>query len=170
MACVVPAAHGANRENPFSFAKVGDWAEYKMTAQNIDGTTKMTIVSKDEKEVTYQIESSFSFMGNKTVEPVRTMKIDLTLPYDAISAANLKSNNVKIENLAEGKEKLNVADKEYDTTWTKLRATADTNGVRIVSEYQMWFCKSVPLGGLVRMDTNSGTFSSRLELVGSGSK
>jgi hypothetical protein len=34
----------------------------------------------------------------------------------------------------------------------------------------MWFAANVPLSGLVRMDTTSPGFTSKLELIGSGSK
>jgi hypothetical protein len=95
--------------------QLGDWVEYKMTGQNIEGSTKMTVVSKDDKEVTYEVAATFSFMGNKTTGPVQTMKIDLTKDYDAISAANLKANDVKIEKLDEGTEKLRASGKEFDT-------------------------------------------------------
>jgi hypothetical protein len=169
-ACFATTLFAADQDNPYRRAKVGDWAEYKMTGPNIEGTTKMTVVSKSDNEVTYEITSTFSFMGNTTVAPVQTIKIDLTKPYDAISAANLKANNVKIETLEEGKEKVKAAGKEYETTWKKLRSTAAANGMTIVSDYQMWFCKDVPLGGLVRMDTTISDVRTRVELVGTGKK
>lgn len=168
--CFVPAIQGADDENPFRNAKLGDWVEYKLTGQNMEGSTKMTVVSKDDKEVTYEVAASFSFMGNKMIAPVQTMKIDLTKAYDAISAANLKRNNVKIEKLDEGNEKLSMAGKEYDTKWTKLRATTTVNEMTIVTDYKMWFSKEVPLSGLVRMDTTAPGMTTKLELIGSGSK
>jgi hypothetical protein len=168
--CFLTAVRGDDKENSYRNAKVGDWAEYMMTGPSVEGSTKMTVVAKDDKELTYEITSTFSFMGNKTVAPVQTMKVDLTKPYDTISAANLKSRNVKIEKLEEGKEKLKAAGKEYDTNWTKLRSTATANGMTIVSDYQMWFCQSVALGGLVRMDTTTGAVTTRVELIGSARK
>ena len=168
--CFSPASRAADDQNPYRDSKVGDWVEYKMTGKNMEGSTKMTIVSKDDKELTYEIAASFSFMGNKMVAPVQTMKIDLTKDYDAISAANLKANNVKIEKLDQGMEKLKVAGKEYDTKWNKLRATATVNEMTIVTEYKMWFSKDVPLSGLVRMDTTASDMTTKLELIGSGSK
>jgi hypothetical protein len=98
------------------------------------------------------------------------MKIDLTKDYDAIGAANAADKNIKLEKIAEGKEKLKIGDKEYDTKWTQTKATATYNGVASVSEYKMWFCKDVPLGGLVKMDTTVGTTTSSLEIVASGKK
>src|SRR5262249_54007948 len=86
---LVPAAVIAGDDHPFKKAKIGDWVEYKMTGA-VGGTTKMTIVAKDDKEVTYEIAATFSFMGKETTAPLQTQKIDLTKNYDPISAANLK--------------------------------------------------------------------------------
>jgi hypothetical protein len=170
LVCFAPAIQGADDENPYRNTKVGDWTEYQLTGQNMEGTTKMTVVSKNDKELTFEVAATFSIMGNKMVAPVQTMKIDLTKSYDAISAANLKANNVKIEKLDEGKEKLKAAGKEYDTKWIKLRATTTVNEMMIVMDYKMWFCKEVPLSGLVRMDTTASAIMTKLELIGTGHK
>src|SRR5262245_53180140 len=156
LACLLPVVGAAEEENPFKKARVGDWVEYKMTGPNIEGKTKMTIVTKDDKEVVYEVTGTFSFMGMESVAPVQKQTVDLTKSYDPIVAANLKRNNVKIEKLAEGKEKLKVGQKEFATNWTKLRSTTTVNNVTIVTDYQMWFAAEVPLGGLVRMDTTGG--------------
>jgi hypothetical protein len=167
---LAPSIQAADNENPFRSAKVGDWAEYMMTGQNTEGSTKMTIVAKDDKELTYEIVATFSFMGKKMVLPAQMMKVDLTKSYDAISAANLKANNVKIEKVDEGKEKLTAGGKEYETNWTKLKATTTVNGMTIVMDYQMWFCQDVPLSGLVRMDTTTTGMTTKVELTAYGSK
>ena len=167
---LVSTIQGADDKNPFRNTYVGDWVEYKMTGQNIEGTTKMSVISKDDKELTYEVTGTFSFMGNKSDAPVQTIKVDLTKDYDAISAANLKEKNVKIEKLEEGTEKLKAAGKEYETKWTKLRATTKVNEMTIVNDFKMWFSKDVPLSGLVRMDTTASDMTTKVELIGSGSK
>jgi hypothetical protein len=166
---------GAEGENAYRDAKVGDWVEYqsKMTADggfDQEGNTKITVVARDDKELTYEVLASLGVNGKTLVAPTQTLKTDLTKSYDAISALNLKQNNVKIEKLGEGKEKLKVAGKEYDTTWTRLRSTATQPEVTVVTDYKMWFCKDVPVNGLVRMDTTGVGLTSRLELIGSGRK
>jgi hypothetical protein len=170
LVCFAPAIQAADDENPFKNAKLGDWVEYKLTGENMEGSTKMTVLSKDNKELVYEVAASVSFMGNKVDGPVQIMKIDLTKAYDAISAANLKAKNVKIEKLDEGKEKLKTAGKEYDTKWTRLRATTMVNEMKMVVDYKMWFSDDVPLSGLVRMDTTAPGMTTKLELIGSGSK
>jgi hypothetical protein len=168
LVCFVPFVSAADEENPYKKAKVGDWVEYKMTGPNIEGTTKMTIVAKDEKEVAYEVAGTFSFMGNKMTAPIQTMKIDLTKKYDA--AAQMKPKDGTLDKDGEGNEKIKVGNKEYETKWTKWKASTTANNITITSEYKMWFCKDVPLGGLVKMDTTVSTITTKLELTGSGSK
>src|SRR5262249_11191980 len=170
MLCLVPSALRAGDDNPFAKAKVGEWVEYRMTGPGMEGKTKMTIVAKGDREVTYEVAATFSAVGQEMVAPIQRMTVDLTKPYDAISAANLKRTGTKIETEAEGAEKLKAGGKEFDTKWTKMKCTTTQNGVTIVSDFKFWFCQDVPGWGLVRMETSAGTFTTKLELIGSGSK
>jgi hypothetical protein len=171
LACFfVPNAIGADTDNPFHKAKVGDWAEYRMTAPNCEGKTKMTIVTASDKEVVYQVEATFTAFGQEQTAPVQKITVDLSQPYDAISAANMKQMGVTMEKVAEGTEKLKIGDKELDTHWTKSKYTSTAGGVTVVSEYKMWFCKDVSVSGLVRMDSTVGTIVTRVELTAWGSK
>jgi hypothetical protein len=167
---VVPTARAADDENPWKNSKVGDWVEYKMTGTGFEAKTKMTIVTKDDNEVGYEVGVTFTVDGKENTVPVQKRTIDLTKSYDPLSAINLQKKNVKLEKVDEGKEKLKIGDKEYDTTWTKTKATATFNNVTSVSEYKMWFSKSVPLSGMVRMDTTVGPITTKMELSGSGRK
>jgi hypothetical protein len=167
---VVPTALLGGEDNPFKNAKLGDWVDYKMIGPDIGGTTKMTIVAKDDKEVIYEIASTFSFMGKEMKAPLQTIKVDLTKDYDAISAANLKRTGTTIEKVGEGAEKIKFGEKQLETRWHKLKCTTVVNDFTIVSEFKMWFCKEVPVSGLVRMETTVGASITNLELVGYGSK
>jgi hypothetical protein len=160
----------SDEENPFKKANIGDWVEYKLTSSNFDGKTKMTVIAKDDKEVTYEVAAKVTFMGNEMAAPLQRQKIDLTKSYDPIVSANLQGSGVKFETEGSGNEKLKLGSKEYETHWTKLKATATLNNVMIVTEYKMWFCKDVPLSGLIRMDTTTSGVSTRLEMIGSGGK
>ncbi|HEV3440765.1 MAG TPA: hypothetical protein VG122_25655 [Gemmata sp.] len=170
LGCLVSAAHAADEENPFKKSKVGDWVEYKMTGTGFEGKTKMTIVTKDDKEVTYEIAATISFMGKEMTAPVQKQTVDLTKPYDAIAAGNVAAKGVKIENVDDGKEKLKIGEKEYDTKWTKTKTTATVGDMTIVGEYKMWFSKDVPVSGLVKMETTTAGITTKVELIGSGSK
>src|SRR4051812_29517515 len=83
--CLAPVSRGADEENPFKKAKVGDWASYTMktTAMgvNIDAEMKTIVTAKDDKEVTIKT----SLILNKMDIPGQESKIDLTKPYDPTS-------------------------------------------------------------------------------------
>ncbi len=170
LSCLVPTALLAGDDNPFTKAKVGDWVEYRMTGPNMEGKTKMTIVAKDDKELTYEVAATFSVMGKEMAAPIQKLTVDLTKPYDPIVAANLKKTGTKIEKEGEGAEKIKIGVKEFDTKWTKMKSTSTVNDVTVVSDYKMWFSKDVPVSGLVRMETTTAMFTTKLELIGSGSR
>jgi hypothetical protein len=173
--CSVPAIQAADKENPFKNAEVGDWVAYKMTGLT-DAKSKMTVVAKDDKQATYELATTFTAGGKEVTAPVRTLRVDLTKPYDPLAAANLQQNNVKVETLGEGKEKIKLGDKEFDTRWTKMKTTSKVNNMTVQAEFKMWFSDDVPLSGLVKMEeTNvfkigekTSTVTNSLELIGSG--
>lgn len=170
LACFVPIASAADEENPFKKTKVGDWVEYKTIGTGFESKTKMTVIAKDDKEVTYEIAGTFTSAGKEMTAPLQKQTIDLTKSYDAFASANAAAKGVKFENLGDGKEKLKIGEKEYDTKWTKIKTTTTVGDVTVVSEFKYWFCKDVPLSGLVRMDTTTSGISTKMELTGSGSK
>jgi len=174
--CLAPLARAQDKEeNPFKKAKVGDWVEYKMTTMaggfNIEAKTKMEVTAKDDKEVTVKTTASVGGMEGKSQE----MKIDLTKPYDPTQAGNLpKDAEAKIEKAGDGKEKIKVGGKDYDTTWQKMKVKAKAMGLEIESEVTVWRAKDVPLDGTVKMTGVSKVMGMdvkmTMELVDSGSK
>src|SRR5437762_12390276 len=108
--CLMPFAQA--QDNPYTKAKAGEWAEYKVTTSvmgmNFDLTVKMTVTDIDDKEAT--ISTVATVKGMQT--PAQTTKIDLTKPYDPTSAANIpKDSKAKVEKLGDGKEKITVGGK-----------------------------------------------------------
>src|SRR5436190_1336273 len=96
-------------DNPFKDAKVGDWIEYKtvttLNEAKLDGKVKMTVTARTEKEVT--VKSVIFSQGLEMAGP--ETKVDLTKPYDPLSTSTLpKGTDVKVEKVAEGKEKVKV--------------------------------------------------------------
>jgi hypothetical protein len=159
------------QENPFKKAKVGDWAEYKGTTsvmgKTIDFTVKMTVTDINEKEAS--ISTAATFQGMQT--PAQTAKIDLTKPYDPTNLANIpKDAKAKVQKLSDGKEKITVSGKSYDTDWTKLKVLAEKQGIRLDSEVKVWISKDVPLSGMVRMELTSELANMTMELTGTGRK
>ena len=183
LVCVDPASLRADDDNPYKAAKVGDWVEYKYSARNFaaprgtEATIKMTVIAKDDKELTYEI-------GGWVPGVVQKVKIDLTKPHDPIGLAALsnyhnfgeiKGLDFKAEKLAEGKEKLKVGGKEYDTRWTQMKHTIKFTELPQLGERtyvilaKTWVSKDVPLSGQVILETNDGS-QMRLELSGFGRK
>src|SRR5215469_13795611 len=130
----------------------------------------MTVVAKDDKAVSYEVTGTFSYMGNTMAAPVQIQKVDLTKSYDPIMAANLKATGGTYVKEGEGKERLKLGEKAYDTKWVKSKMTNTVGGVTVVTDTKLWFATDVPLSGLVRMDSTVGTLTTRLDLIGSGGK
>ena len=156
-------------EHPYAKAKVGDWVTYTVTTNAMGTKSEMTttirIAAKDDKSVTIKTSGRTSFMGMTTELPETESKIDLTQPYNATPTP--PSKDVKVEKVGEGKEKVKVGDKEYDTTWTKNKVTTKLMGKDIVTESTVWAAKDVPLG-MVKMETKFEGGSSTMELTASG--
>src|SRR5262245_39695066 len=159
LVCVGPASLRADDDNPYKAAKVGDWVEYKYSARDFtaprgaEAKIKMTVIAKDDKELTYEI-------GGWVPGVVQKFKIDLTRPHDPIGLAalsnyhnfgTLKGKDVKAEKLGEGKEKRKVGGKEYDTRWTQMKYTIkftehpSLGERRYVILAKIWVSKDVPL-------------------------
>ena len=60
----------------------------------------------------------------------------------------------KVEKGKEGKEKLKLGDKSYETTWTTYKVTAKAMGVDVAADTKVWMTKDVPLG-MAKMEMNA---------------
>ena len=164
-------SRGAEQENPFKNAKVGDWVAYTMTTKvmdkNIDGKVKMTVTGKEEREV--RVATITTVNGMEFPNP--ESKIDLTKPYDPTQTDNLpKGSEAKVEKVGTGKETITVGDKKYDCTWIKMKVDAKVMGNDFSSEVKVWTSKSVPLSGMVKMEMKSKVADVVMTLEDSGSK
>jgi hypothetical protein len=153
------AARAADEENPYKNTKVGDYAVYTLTTKSAgitaDGTATQTITAKSDKEATVKITIVVK-VGDKEVKvPDQEVKIDLTKPYDPTQTANLPAGTeAKAEKDKEGKEKIKVAGKEYDATWTTYKTNVKAMGLEIKGETKVWTAKDVPLGVLKTVMTS----------------
>jgi hypothetical protein len=93
LSCFVPASLLAGDDNLYRRAKVGDWVEYKWTSKDWrgpawEGRVKMTVIAKDDKELTYEVAGVYWIAGKEptntpaTPAVVEKIKIDLTKPHD----------------------------------------------------------------------------------------
>jgi hypothetical protein len=161
-------------EHPYAKVKVGDWVTYTMTAEPMtvnEFTTTSRVAAKDDKNVTIKMGGKITLMGNTTDFPESEIKIDLTQPYDAHTNPNDKKGDTKVEKVGEGKEKVKVGGKEYDTTWTKTKVTTKVMGKESVVESTVWMSKDVPMG-MVKMESKFEGGNSKIEVkeFGTGKK
>src|SRR5688572_19159492 len=94
-----PWAAAADEENPYKKAKVGDYANYKMTTKfggmTLEGTLTQSVTAKSDKEVTIKVTGKVNGMDI----PAQEQKIDLTKPYDPAKTALPPGTDAKIEKL-----------------------------------------------------------------------
>jgi len=169
LAVAAPAAGDKEKDdNPFRTCKVGDFTGYKLitsaNGKDIDGSMKITVIEKNEKTV--KIKTFATFMGFDV--PGEEDTIDLTKPFDTQSVINLGERGAKFEKSGEGTSKITVGGQQYDANWVTGKAVAQ-NGNRIIeSEIKVWFSKSVPLSGVLRMETKRRSANVLLELLEHG--
>ncbi len=189
--CLVPASLLAGDDNPYKNAKVGDWVEYKYTgkdwrAPDSEGKEKMTVIAKDGNEVIYEVTAAYAVGKGRpaVVVPTQKVKIDLTKPHDPIRSAvlakllrnpQIKATDIKATKLGEGREKVKIGDKEYETKWVHMKYSANFNdpnsrptAVTAVVTAKAWLSRDVPLSGVAMMETFDGG-TSKIVFIRSGS-
>jgi hypothetical protein len=151
-------------ENPFKDAKVGDYVTYKMTmsimGKETEGTIKETVTAKSAKEVTLKSVNNVS-KGESAPE-----KIDLTMPFDPVASFTRGDKDAKFAKSGEGDEKIKVGDKTYECHWIAGKLTQSAGDQKVEMDVKMWFSKSVPLSGMVKMEGKGDQVSARFELTG----
>ena len=161
-------AAAQDKTHPFAKAKVGEWVGYNVEtgSPSANITIKQTVSARDAEGVTLKVQMS---MGGKPLEAT-DQRVSLKEPFDP--ARMLQSPTVKsqITKLGEGEETLTVAGKKYKCTWVKNRVITEFNGQIIETNSKMWISKDVPLGGLVRAETETAGAMTVMELTGVGSR
>jgi hypothetical protein len=178
--CAAPAATAGGEDDPRPGTNVGDYATYKLTltagGTNLGGHCTKTVTATRDKQATVRMTGSVESDGRKTDFPEQTLTIDLTRPHDPTNAAaglpgGLPSGaGVTVEKGKEGKEKVKVSGREYDTTRTAYKINAKAGGQDVAGEMTVWTSKEVPLG-LVRVEMIVDAYKLKMtmELTGSGS-
>ena len=159
----------ADDDNPYKSAKVGDFATYTMTTKvagfAVNGTLTHSVTAKTDKEATVKMTGTVEFGGNKMDIPAQEQKIDLTKPYDPTKAANLPAGtDAKVEKVKEGKEKIKVGGKEYETTWTTYTVKAKVGDKDVDADVKSWMAKDVPTG-MVKMTMSADIGGQKMEMT-----
>ena len=163
------AARAADDDNPYKNAKIGDYAMYTMTTKvagiNVNGTITQKVIEKSDKEATIEVTGTIEFGGNKMDIPAQKQKVDLTKPFDPTKGANLPGGaEAKVEKGKEGKEKIKVNGKEYDTTWTTYKVKAKAMGQDIDADVKAWTAKDVPTG-MIKMTMTAEVAGQKMEMT-----
>lgn len=165
------ASQPAAGENPFRDAKVGDWVEYRTdiklpTGQQMATSMKQTVTAKSPKEVTLKIEMK---AGGRAM-PGQTVKLPLDKPFDPgsmMGPPGMKPpTDAKFEE--QGEETLTIAKKKLNCKCMKVKNKAEVGGQKIETEARIWICPDVPLGGLVRMESETRGQQVKMEAVAWG--
>lgn len=160
---MVPFAFAADEENPYKKAKVGDYATYtmvtKVAGMNLEGTLTQKCSAKSDKEVTIKVDAKINGMEIPTQE----QKIDLTKPYDPTKAAFPEGTDAKLEKVKDGKEKIKVGGKEYETKWESYKVKVKANGMEIDADVKVWTSNDNPML-MVKMEMNTEVAGMKIEM------
>jgi hypothetical protein len=131
--------------NPYKNAKVGDYATYKLNTKvagnPIPGVITQSVIEKTEKEAKLKVVSSVN--GMDIPGPVQT--IDLTKPYDPTKGLPPGFEGT-MKKVKDGKEKLKVMGKDYETNWNAYDLDGKISGMEIKASITVWFSKDIALG------------------------
>lgn len=153
-------------DNPYRAAQEGDYATYKMKVRignlELEGTTTQTVVAKTDKEATVKITAVVGGME----APAQEQKIDLTKPYDPtkVSGQLPPGTEASVEKTQDGKEKVKVAGKDYEATWTSYTLKAKSQGVELEGVAKVWMSRDVPLG-LLKMESTLSVMKMEMKMT-----
>jgi hypothetical protein len=163
---ILTAATAAqDKSHPFAKAKVGDWISYKIeTAGAAAMTMKQTVTAKDTDSVTLKIEMD---AGGKKMHSAE-QRVSLKEAFDPTRMLQSPQSKAEVAKLEEGTQTLSLGGKKYACTWVKNKIVTQANGQKYETTSTMWVSKDVPLGGLVRAETETAGTKTLIELTGSG--
>lgn len=152
-------------------AKVGDWISFKVTGSPSPVETKQSVIVRTEQYVIIKIEQK---VGGRDGPPSEyAARID----EDTAMTARMNRNPdylVATKKKGSGKETLTIGDRTYDCVWQETESTAlmrnpTTGEVTVsVSVSKTWHCPDVPLGGVVRSETETNGRKVVTEITGFG--
>jgi hypothetical protein len=173
LAFVAAPSQGANEENPFKKASVGDWASYQLAIEaggkKLEIKLKVTMTAKDDKQAT--TKSTITIDGKETPEPEE--RVDLTKPYDADlwmkKFGSPEAKDMKIKKGQEDKETMTIGKTKYECKWQTFKATFKVQGEDKESEveFKFWTSPDAPLSGMVKLEvmSTSGKDTTKMTMI-----
>jgi hypothetical protein len=161
-AALVSFARGADEENPYKKAKVGDFATYKLTTKvgtfNVDGTITQTVTARDDKEVTFRVTGK---VNNQEIPP-QELKLDVTKPFDPTKVLAVGGSAAPTK-VGEGKEKVTVAGKSYDARWEAYKVKLSAQGMDLDADMKVWRVADLALP-VVKVEMGATVTDAKIEM------
>ena len=159
-------------EMPLKNAKLGEWVEYKLTAQGVPQpiAIRQTVTDRTETDLTVKIETS---MGG-VKQPTKTKVLPLSKPYDPLKMLQDEAGPFRgeVKMGKTGSEVLKLNGREFKTTWSEAEMSGEVLGKKIVTKLKVWQTKDVALSGMVKMDLKTdnmgATSEMNMEFAGTG--
>ncbi len=150
--CLLASAARAEEENPFKKAKVGDWTEYKISnkaaGMAMEGEQKTTVTKVTAEEVTMDV--IMKMMGQ---EMKQSTTVKLNEKYDP---TKMQYKDATVKEIGKGDEKVTAGGKTFDAKWVELEVSVKMGAQEMKVKSKVWSSATVPLGGMVKMETDSG--------------
>jgi len=172
--CLCTFVRGADEENPYARAKVGDWVAYKMSTKmaghDMTMEQKQTVTKKTDTEVTIE-----AVMKTPAGDQTSSYTVNLKDKYDPNSEMKkMAGEGMVFKELAKGDETVTIAGKPIKTTWVQFesngKVSAGGQSVNVSQKGKFWRSSDVPLGGLVKSESEMQMGKMSMELTGFGSK
>ena len=163
---VLALAAPPESENLYRAAKVGDWVEFTSTGAS-RVVMRQSVTAKTDEMLTLRMEQTVDGKAG----PPFDQAIDLkgAFPPPAKPEADAPFTTTQ-ESLGTGKEKRTIDGRTYECEWKQERTTFTPTGkgkpMSVVST--VWRCPDVPLGGAVRIESESNGVKTVTELTGFG--
>jgi hypothetical protein len=152
-------------DNLYRSAKVGDWVEYTYSGPP-KFVSRQTVTARAADKLTLKTEQIVDGKAGETTETV----IDLKGPYPPAAKDPKPAYTTNTELLETSKETRKVRGRSLECEIVKRRTTMKPTGggKESVAVLKYWTSNDVPLGGLVRMETDVGGTKMVTELTGWG--
>jgi len=159
-------------EGVYASAKVGDWVSYKTKiAENNEITSKQSITKRDGRVLTLQVEQTVPGLPASKTETKIILDKSGNQIVEKSDKFEVKS---EVEKLGSGKETLTIDGKAYECAWDKSKhtttvaATENTPEFKSTSVIKVWRSKEVPLGGVVKTESETNGMTIVMILTGCG--
>ena len=157
-------------DNPYTKAKVGDWAEYTMTTElnsvNIKGSQRKEVLKKTDTEVTLEltIQMNMAGLNGNAAKIMQPMKNTIVIPLDKkFTPGKPETQDMEVKELGTGNETVTVTGKSLECKWVETEWSS-TKQQAMKGKTKVWMSKDIPLDGIVKITSELSQGTSTMEL------